>query len=65
MKVEEELDHLVQEGILEPVLFSEWAAPIVPVIKPDKILSLIGTPYLGLMICLLPWLVEKVSQSWI
>ena len=34
--VEKELDRLVSEGILEPVEFSEWASPIVPVLKSDK-----------------------------
>ena len=34
--VEEELDRLQQDGIIEPVQFSEWAAPIVPVMKADK-----------------------------
>ena len=34
--VEKELDHLASEGILEPVEFSEWASPIVPVLKSDK-----------------------------
>ena len=34
--VEKELDHLVSEGILEPVEFSEWASPIVPVLKSDN-----------------------------
>ena len=34
--VEKELDRLVQEGTLEPVEFSEWASPIVPVLKKDK-----------------------------
>ena len=31
-KVKQELDHLHQQGIIEPVQFSEWAAPIVPVL---------------------------------
>ena len=34
-KVEEELEHLVSEGIIEPVQFADWAAPIVPVVKSD------------------------------
>jgi hypothetical protein len=34
--VEEELDRLVAVGILEPIDSSDWAAPIVPVIKSDK-----------------------------
>ena len=35
-KVEAELDKLVAEGTIEPVEHSEWAAPIVAVLKPDK-----------------------------
>ena len=34
--VERELDRLVEEGTLEPVEHSEWEAPIVAVLKPDK-----------------------------
>ena len=34
-KVEQQLDHLHQQGIIEPVQFSEWAAPIVPVLKQN------------------------------
>ena len=31
--VKKELNRLVSEGTLEPVQFSEWAVPIVPVLK--------------------------------
>ena len=34
-KVELELDRLQRENIISPVDFSEWAAPIVPVVKQD------------------------------
>ena len=37
-----ELDRLVQEGTLEPVEFSEWAAPMVPIVKEDKGLRICG-----------------------
>ena len=37
-----ELDCLVQEGTLEPVEFSEGAAPIVPIVKEDKSLEICG-----------------------
>ena len=32
-KVEQELDRLQRQGVLTPVAFSDWAAPIVPVLK--------------------------------
>ena len=32
-KVEEELERLEKEGIIGPVQYAEWAAPIVPVLK--------------------------------
>ena len=34
-KVEQELERLEQEGVVEPVTFLDWAAPIVPVMKGD------------------------------
>nr|VZI22677.1 unnamed protein product [Spirometra erinaceieuropaei] len=34
-KVEEELDRLQKADIIGPVQYSEWAAPIVPVLKTD------------------------------
>jgi len=35
-KVDDELQRLQKEGIIEPVQFAEWAAPIVPILKADK-----------------------------
>ena len=36
-KLEKELDRLVNEGTLEAVQTSDWASPIVTVLKPDKV----------------------------
>ena len=33
--IEAELERLESDNIVEPIKFSEWAAPIVPVLKPD------------------------------
>ncbi|XP_024921034.1 uncharacterized protein K02A2.6-like [Cynoglossus semilaevis] len=41
-KVEEELERLQALGVIEPVQFSRWAAPIVPVMKPDKTVRICG-----------------------
>ena len=41
-KVEAELDRLEQEGIGERIQFSEWAAPVVPVLKQDGSIRLCG-----------------------
>ena len=35
-KVNDELQRIQKEGIIEPVQFAEWAAPIVPILKADK-----------------------------
>ena len=34
--MEAELQRLEDAGIIEPVQFADWAAPIVPVVKSDK-----------------------------
>ena len=41
-KVEKELDRLQAEGIIEPVQFADWAAPVVPVMKANKKIRLCG-----------------------
>ena len=42
VKVEQELDRLQNDGIISPVEFSEWAAPIVPVVKQDGSVRICG-----------------------
>ncbi|XP_058858757.1 uncharacterized protein K02A2.6-like [Acipenser ruthenus] len=41
-KVDQELDRLIAEGVIEPVQFSEWAAPIVPILKADGSVRICG-----------------------
>ena len=41
-KIETELERLQVQGIIEPVQFSKWAAPIVPVIKSDRSVRICG-----------------------
>ena len=40
--VEKELDRLQQEGVIAPFAFSDWVAPIVPVLKGDKSVRICG-----------------------
>ena len=40
--VEQELTRLENLGVLEKVRYSEWAAPIVPAVKPDKSIRICG-----------------------
>jgi len=42
VKIEKELDRLEQDGVIEPVTFSEWAAPTVPVLKKDGTVRICG-----------------------
>ena len=41
-KVEQELECLEQQKVIEPVQMSEWAAPIVPVLKTDGSIQICG-----------------------
>ena len=41
-KVDAELDRLEKQGVIKPVQFSDWAAPIVPVIKGDGTVRICG-----------------------
>ena len=34
-KVDKELEHLLKAGVMSPVQSSDWAAPIIPVVKSD------------------------------
>ena len=41
-KVEQELTRLQKQGVIEPVRFADWAAPVVPVVKGDGEICLCG-----------------------
>ena len=41
-KVEAELERLLQAGVIEPVRWADWAAPIVPVMKRDGSVRICG-----------------------
>ena len=41
-KVEKELARLEADGVIQPVQFSRWAAPIVPVVKQDGSIRICG-----------------------
>ena len=41
-KIEEELKRLQEEGAIESVQFSEWSAPIVPIMKSDNSIRICG-----------------------
>jgi len=40
--VSKELERLIKAELLVPVESSDWATPIVPVVKPDKSIRLCG-----------------------
>lgn len=41
-RVEKEIDRLEKANVISPVKYSEWAAPVVPVIKKDSTIRLCG-----------------------
>ena len=41
-RVEQELDRLERMGVIEAVTFSEWAAPIVPIVNQDGSIRICG-----------------------
>ena len=41
-KVEQKLQHLQEEGTIEPMQVLDWAVPIVPVLKSDTSIRICG-----------------------
>ena len=41
-KIEKELEQLLKQGVIEKIHFSEWAVPIVPVMKTDGSVRICG-----------------------
>ncbi len=41
-KVDEEIDRLLKADIISPVKYAEWAAPVVPILKPTGTIRLCG-----------------------
>ena len=41
-RVEQEPEHLQRSGVIEPVQFSDWAASIVPIVKPNGSVRICG-----------------------
>lgn len=41
-KVEDEINRLLREKIIAPAKYSEWAAPVVPILKSDGHIRLCG-----------------------
>ena len=65
-KVELELQRLVEQRVIEPVESSEWAAPMVPVLKPDGTVRICGdyrhipSTKSGRSVCYIGW--RKILQ---
>ncbi|CAC5382898.1 unnamed protein product [Mytilus coruscus] len=51
-KVADEIKRLEKQGILEKIKFSEWGAPIVPVMKPDGSVRICGDYKVTINSCL-------------